>query len=107
MDPRQLSQQLIRIATYLENNPSPDRRRVVQGLESLVLHISADVKRFTQSEFSAAVKGLEALIERLTKVAESTNPQDPDRNKIEEGVNHFQQLLDQLKQEFDGLNVQV
>jgi hypothetical protein len=58
---------------------------------------------FTEKEYSAALSGVSALINRLTKVVRSLNPQDPDRKMIESKVDEMSRLRGQLQKSYEGL----
>jgi hypothetical protein len=112
MDPRQVSQQLLRIANYLEKNPSPSAPRVLAGLAHVVQclpksSVAADVKQFTQKEFSDAIESLDTLITRFQKILDGMNPQDPVYLELQERVKSFTQHKDQLLADFNSLNAQV
>jgi len=69
---------------------------------------SGRLVNFTQGEYVAALNGMTALIERLTKTAESLNPQDENRQLIESKVGDMQRLRSQLQRAYEGLkNVNV
>jgi hypothetical protein len=69
---------------------------------------SGRLVNFTKNEYTAALNGMTALIERLTRTAESLNPQDENRQLIESKVGDMQRLRSQLQKAYEGLkNVNV
>lgn len=109
MKPQQVSQQLRRMATYIESQGAPDRRRVVAGLNDVVtrLRTAADVKQFTQKEFDEALGGMDALIGRLNKIVKTMNPQDPVHADLMAKVDAFTQAKSILEKEYQSIDAQV
>jgi len=65
---------------------------------------AGNLVNFTKKEYTAAVNGLAALIERLDKTAKSLNPQDPARETIESKVGDLKRFMGQLQASYKELN---
>jgi uncharacterized phage infection (PIP) family protein YhgE len=93
VSPKEFSETLKRLAnSILENRPSSEELSQRLEVISSESRKAARVDKFTHKEFQKAIEGLQQLIERLTKTAESLNPQDDARLQIEQEVTTLMNL---------------
>lgn len=109
MTPAEVSQNLNKIANYIDASGTPERAKVLGGLKRILsgLKVAADVKKFTQKEFDGAIQGIDALIARMQKVVKTMNEQDPASADLSEAVNTFMRSKQMILKEFAGLDAQV
>jgi hypothetical protein len=109
MSPKELSTYLLSIASYIEKTESPSRKDILAGLVKATKALEAGrvagkVTKFVDRDYSAAMHGLEALIERLGKAAKTLNPQNESKATLEHSVAELQQLKAGLSEAFQSLS---
>ena len=110
MGPREVAEHLRAIANYIEREQDPRKDLVRNGISGVLTSMedyqkrqAGQVTKFVGPDYAAADKGLGVLIERLSKAAETLNPQDDARGALEAAVDQFKGLRDSLKSGFDSL----
>jgi ABC-type phosphate transport system auxiliary subunit len=104
MDPQELSTYLKSMASYIEEAKTPSRRAIVAGIQRAVQELQAGrVTKFVDKDYAQAMHGLEALIERLTKAANTLNPQNEAKSQLEHTVGDLQKLKAGLSEQFQSL----
>jgi DNA repair ATPase RecN len=114
MSPQDLSKYLQSMAAYLEETKSPSQRAVLAGLDRAIKELgqaprqAGRVTKFVDKDFAQATHGLENLIERLSKAAQTLNPQNEAKSELEHRVGELQKLKAALSKEFQELaNVDI
>lgn len=117
MTPENVCHILRQVSSYIATNPTPDKQAIVSALtnvfnglssyQSARQRVSADPRKFTKSEFDNADLKMSDFIDRLDKVVDSLNPQDPSRVDLLEKVETFRLLHTQFQTEFKDMNVSV
>ena len=110
MTPQELSIYLKSVASYIEEAKTPSRKAILSGLNRASRSLEAGkvtkagrVTKFVDKDFSTAMHGLEALIERLGKAAKTLNPQNESKATLEHSVAELQGLKAGLSEAFQSL----
>ena len=104
MTPQELSIYLKSVASYIEEAKTPSRKAILSGLNRASRSLEAGkVTKFVDRDYSTAMHGLEALIERLGKAAKTLNPQNEAKATLEHTVAELQGLKAGLSEAFQGL----
>jgi hypothetical protein len=116
MTPENVCHILRQVSSYIETNSTPDKSLIIATLANISdglsvhtrsKHVSADPRNFTKSEFNDADVKITNFIDRLDKVVDSLNPQDPSRVDLTDKVENFKYLQTQFQTEFKDMNVSV
>ena len=112
MKPQDLSNYLRSIALYAETNRAPSRRAIVAGLQKALYGLTTagekstgqqqalgqqqntagPVSQLVDENVVSITKGFATLIDRLTKAADTLNPQSESKASIEKAVSSLQSV---------------
>jgi len=97
---------VLSIAEYLENNDTPSRVMTASAIRAVLAEVrtAASIEKLVSQEFGITFNGLGAIIDRLSQIAKTLNPQDESRISLEYSIQSFQGLKAQLASQFKDLS---
>lgn len=94
MTPQQVSIALRQIADSIEVSGKPSRAAVASSIQKVLesVHTAGKLTKFVERENHAAVHGIQQLMERLSKVAKTLNPQDPAKADVDSAIERLKSV---------------
>lgn len=109
MTPSEVSTKLLKLANYINNDPSPDRKIVANEIRHVMksMRTAADVKQFVHKNFEDVMGGLDKLLTQLKNVMKSMNHQDPTYPEIKTKIEEFQGMQEGIEKAYQSISIQV
>lgn len=110
MTPCEAAEALHGLQAYLASSAHPDKQRVASNLRRIRDALiepqrrAAQLGTFTRTEYEAAVKGLDSLVGKIHKAAQTMNPQDPGRADLESGAQNLLGLKKELVSSYQAVS---
>lgn len=110
MTPQQVSIALRQIADSIEVTGKPSRSAVASSLKKVLesVHTAGKLTKFVERENNTVVQGIAHLMERLSKVSKTLNPQDPAKAEVDSAVERLKSVqvsVGQIVSALDDIDV--
>ena len=106
MNPKELSRDLLAIAEYMDGIDRPSYAMTVASIRIIdaKLKVAAKVSEVVKTEFDSTIQQVGSLIDRLTKIAKTLNPQDESRSELESSIAGFKSAKSDIMSIYGSLS---